>query len=233
MRILLAAFVSLCFAVQSSQAQSFIFGVKGGMSMGIQQWNGFTRDPLFKYHADAYLESWQEENKYSLFAALGYHVRGGTIRTRSWYDPDLMQEFDGGKTNMEFNNIVLTLGGKQKFPIGIDSRIYYMIALRGEYTVGTNFEGYMTSYEGLENKFVFGVGLGAGVEVPFSRWVGGIIEVSVHPDFSKQIYIPPQCTGFSDPVNGSEICFQEQNITNLTIEFTVGLRFLREVIYVD
>ena len=125
--------------------------------MGLQQWNGFSRDPLFKYHVDGYIESWQEENKYSLFAGLGYHVRGGTIRTRAWYDPDLMQEFSGGKTNMEFNNIVLTLGGKQKFPIGLDSRVYYMIAIRGEYSVSSNFDGYMASYEGLENKFVFGI----------------------------------------------------------------------------
>jgi hypothetical protein len=231
MRFLLSCAFALLLGLPSADAQSFIFGVKGGLAMGLQQWNGFQRDPLFKYHADAYIESWQEENKYSLFAALGYHVRGGTIRTRSWVNDDGTQ-FPGGKTNMEFNNIVLTLGGKQKFPVGLDSRLYYSVSIRGEYTAGTNFNGYMETYEGLENKFVFGVGLGAGVEVPFSRWVGGIFEVTVNPDFTKQIFLPPQDTGFSDP-NGNLITIPEQNVTNLTIEFTLGLRFLREVIYVD
>ena len=232
MRILISLAIVLSCVVQDAQAQSFIWGVKGGMTMGIQQWNGFTRNPLFRYHADLYIESWQEENKYALFAAFGYHERGGTIRTRGWYDPDLGQEFSGGKTSMIFKNLVLSLGGKQKFPVGLDSRLYYSLGIRGEYTVGTDFQGYMNSYEGLENKFVFGVSVGAGYEVPFSRWVGASFEFSVHPDFSKQIYIAPQDTGFTDP-NGNRIILQEQNITNLSLEFTVALRFMREIIYVD
>ena len=232
MRLITCLLLAGLFWATDASSQSFVFGVKGGMTMGLQQWNGFSRDPLFRYHGDLFVESWQEENKYSLFAALGYHERGGAIRTRPWYDPDLMQEFDGGVTKLIFQNIVLTLGGRQKFPIGLDSRVYYMVAIRGEYTAGTNFEGYMNSYEGLENKFVFGVGLGGGFEVPFSRWVGMTFEVSVHPDFTKQIFIPQQDTGFNDS-NGNPIVLREQNVTNLSIEFTVGFRFLREIIYVD
>jgi len=232
MRHTIIFLVLLATALQDAHAQSFIFGVKGGLTMGIQQWNGFTRDPLFRYHGDAFIESWQEENRYALFASLGYHVRGGTIRTRPSYDAINMIEYDGGVTNMEFNNIVLSLGGKQKFPIGIDSRIYYSVQIRAEYTAGVDFEGYMASYEGAENKFVFGVGVGGGFEIPFSRYTGIFFEASVQPDFTKQIFIPFQETGFNDN-NGNAIVLNEQNVTNLSIEFTVGFRFLREVIYVD
>jgi hypothetical protein len=232
MRFLISVFAISCLFVSDITSQSFVFGFDGGMTMGLQSWNGFQRDPLFRYHFDGFVESWNEENKYSLFVRGGYHVRGGAIRTRSWYDPDLMQEFDGGTTNMVFNNLVLSLGGKQKFSVGPNSKAYYMLAIRTEYTLSSEFDGYMTSYEGLENKFVFGVSLGGGFEVPFSRWVAATFEVSVHPDFTKQIFIPRQDTGFSD-TNGNPIIIQEQNVTNLSIEFTVGLRFLREIIYVD
>jgi hypothetical protein len=232
MRIVICIIALSSLFISDASAQSFVFGFDGGMAMGLQSWNGFQRDPLFKYHFDGFIESWNEEDKYSLFAKAGYHVRGGAIRTRAWYDPDLMVEFPGGVTKMEFNNLVLSLGGKQKFNIGLSSKAYWLFAIRGEYTLSSDFEGYMKSYEGLENKFVFGVSAGGGMEFSFSRWVGAYFEVSVHPDFTKQIFIPFQDTGYTDP-NGNPIVIQEQNVTNLTIEFTVGFRFLREVIYVD
>ena len=232
MRIAIVLFIVAATFCQDLTAQSFIFGAKGGMTMGIQQWNGFTRDPLFRWHGDAFVESWQEENRYALYASLGYHVRGGTIRTRAWYDPDLMQEFDGGVTNMVFNNLVLGLGGKQKFIVGLDSRVYYNVGIRAEYTLGVDFDGYMASYEGAQNNFVFGVTAGGGFELPFSRYAGMFIEFTVQPDFTKQVFIPRQDTGFTDP-NGNLIVLNEQNVYNLSLEFTVGFRFLREVIYVD
>lgn len=232
MKIAIILFMLSAMWCQDVQAQSFIFGAKGGMTMGIQQWNGFTRDPLFRWHADAYVESWQEENRYAIFASLGYHVRGGTIRTRAWYDDQTMTEFDGGVTNMVFNNLVLGLGGKQKFNVGLDSRVYYLVGVRGEYTMGVDFDGGMVNYEGAQNNFVFGVTAGGGFEFPFSRYMGMFIEFSVQPDFTKQIFLPRQDTGFSDP-SGNLIVLQEQNVYNLSLEFTVGFRFLREVIYVD
>lgn len=232
MRFLISVIAISSLFISDAISQSFVFGVDGGVSMGLQSWNGFQRDPLFRYHFDGYIESWNEENKFTLFMRGGYHVRGGAIRTRAWYDPDLMQEFDGGTTNMEFHNLMLMFGGKQKFDVGVTSKLYYMFGIRAEYTLKSDFDGYMTSYEGLHNDFVFGVSVGAGYEVPFSRWVGATFEVSVHPDFTKQIFIPYQDTGYTDQ-NGDPIVIQEQNVSNLTIEFTVGLRFLREIIYVD
>lgn len=161
----------------------------------------------------------------------GYHVRGSTIRTRAWID-DNGETYNPAKAAMEFNNLVLTLGAKQKFPFGVDSRAYYGLGIRGEYTLNTDFAGYLEYLEGTENKFVFGVTLAGGLEIPFSRYVGGVIEVSVNPDFTKQIYLPPQDTGYTDS-SGNRILLNEQNITNITFEFTVGFRFLREIIYID
>jgi len=232
MRFVISLLAITSFFMSELAAQSFVFGVDGGVTMGLQSWNGFQRDPLFRYHFDGYVESWNEENKFTIFVRGGYHVRGGAIRTRSWVDPESGLEFDGGTTNMEFHNLMLMLGGKQKFGVGVSSKFYYMFGIRTEYTLKTDFDGYMASYEGEENKFVFGVSLGGGFEVPFSRWVGATFEVSLHPDFTKQIFIPRQETEYNDS-NGNPIIIQEQNVYNLSIEFTVGLRFLREIIYVD
>ena len=229
--IFTAVFMILCVAAASGQ--SYVFGLKAGVSLGQQRWNGFSRQLLIRPHGDIFIESWNEENKVSVFAMAGYHLRGSSLRTRGWYDPNTGENYSGQTTAMEFHNAVLTLGVKQKFPFGLDNRAYYMLGVRGEYTIKTEFEGYLEYLEGTENKFLFGMSFGAGVELPFSRYVGLTLEGSVHPDFTKQIYVPPQDTGFNDPVNGTPLTIPEQNISNLTFEISIGVRFLREVIYID
>ena len=92
--------------------------------------------------------------------------------------------------------------------------------------------GYLQVYEGLENKFLFGVLFGGGYELPFGKYVSGMLEFSVSPDFSKQIYLPPQATGFTDQ-SGNEIILREQNVSNVSFEISLGLRFLREITYYD
>lgn len=219
-----------CFALQ---AQSFVFGAQGGLTLGTQQWNGFDRSVLVRYHADAFIESWNEANKVSVIALLGYHVRGSTLKTYDWYDPDYPDEkYEGSVTAMEFHNAALTFGVKQKFPFGLDNRAYYMLGVRGEYTISTDFESFFEYLEGAQNNFLFGMSFGAGLEIPFSRYVGGTFQISVHPDFTKQLFLLPQDTGFTDQ-SGNEIIIPEQNITNLSFEISLGIRFLREVIYID
>lgn len=214
------------------ESQSYAFGVKGGPTIGIQQWNGFNgRDPLFRYHGVAFIESHREDNRFALFAQGGYHIKGSSLRTRPYFDPQFMRNIEARTSNMQFMNLSLELGAKQKFPFG-GSKAYYGFGLRGEYTLDTEMDGYLAIYEGLENKFVFGVSLSGGLEIPMGRYISAIVEASVQPDFSKQIYIPPQDTGFTD-TNGNIIILQEQDITNVAVEISVGFRFLHEITYVD
>ena len=58
----------------------FAFGIKGGPTIGLQQWEGFEQDPLFKYHGIAFIESISEENAFGVFAQLGYHQKGSMRR---------------------------------------------------------------------------------------------------------------------------------------------------------
>lgn len=218
--------------IVSGHAQSYAFGVKGGLSLGIQKWNGFGgREPLIRPHGDLFIESHNNETGSSLFAQLGHHTRGSALRFFAYYDPVFNQNIESTTSAIEFRNIVLGVGAKKRYDFGA-GKAYYMIGLRGEYTYETEMGGYLFGYEGLENKWLIGALFGGGYEFPFGRFVSGLLEASIHPDFSKQIYLPPQDTGYTDN-NGNRIILREQNVANVSIEVTLGLRFLREITYYD
>ena len=214
-------------------AQSYAFGAKGGLTVGMQKWNGFAgRDALIRYHGDLFIESATEENLSSLYAQLGYHVKGGALRTNRWYDPVTMQEFRPTTQSMEFGNLSLVLGAKQKFDIGGGSRAYYGFGARVDYNLMTNFGGFFQTYEGLENKFTWGVTVQVGSELYLGEFVSGFLEVSFSPDLSKQIYIPPQDTGYTDS-SGRRIVLREQDIANIILEVSMGIRLLHKIEYID
>lgn len=244
--LLLAIFVSLFFSTVS--AQSYAFGVKGGLTVGTQKWDqSFQRDPLYRYHAIAFIESAPEENEFALFAQAGYHVKGSAIRTfRQTLVIDGNQViFPSMTTPFEFRNVSLTLGGKKKYDLGLESKFYYMLGIRGDYTVSTvlrpdfvdETNPFVLIYpiEPFVNEFNYGVTVGGGLEFPFSEYIAGIIEFTVNPDFSNQ-YNQPQINNVINPnpnVQSSTITIRERQITNLTFEVTLGLRFLHKIIYVD
>ncbi len=227
--IILCAFIIVCDVA----GQSFAFGIKGGPSAGMQKWNGFGgRDPLFRYHGIAFIESHSSVSYSSVFAQVGYHIRGSALRIRAYYDPVFGRNIEAHTTNIQFKNIALTAGAKRRHDLG-SGKAYYAFGFRGEYTVDTEMTGFFSIYEGLENKIVFGAYFSGGFEIPLGRFVSGVIEASVSPDFSKQIFLPPQRTGFTDAFTGQEIILQEQNISNVSLEISVGLRFLRVITYYD
>ena len=228
----LIAMTLLCFGFTQISAQGYAFGIKGGPGLSTQKWNGFGgREPLVRPQADLFIESHSNESNSSLFAQLGHHVRGSALRFFAYYDPVQGMNINSQTSNIQFKNIVLGIGAKRRHDFGI-GKAYYIIGLRGEYTYDTKMGGYLIAYEGLENKVLFGALVGGGYELPFGRFVSGVIELSINPDFSKQIYLPPQETGFTDN-NGNEIILREQNVSNVSIELSVGLRFLREITYYD
>ena len=229
--------------------QSYFFGLKGGLTIGTQKWDqSFQRDPLFRYHVIGFIESFDEEDKYSLFAQLGYHVKGSAIRTYATTGrlPDgTIIDIPARETPFEFNNLSLTLGGKQKFEVGQNSKVFYLLGIRGDYTVSTNlrptdletYNIYNTIYpfEEYVNKFNFGATAGAGMQFMFSELVGGLLEFTVNPDFTRQ-YNQPEIPNVINPNPGygsNTITIPERQISNVTFEITLGLRFLRKVIYID
>ncbi|MDX1477472.1 MAG: hypothetical protein R3301_07170 [Saprospiraceae bacterium] len=224
----------LCLGVHEVDAQSYAFGVKGGLTVGIQQWNGFNgRDPLLRYHGALFIESHNHENSASVFAQAGYHVKGSALRTRAYYSPFLMQNIEARTSNIEFQNVSLTAGIKQKNDLGLQAKYYWLFGVRGEYTIDSKGEGFLSIYDGLHNEFLFGVTIGGGLELPMGRFVSGIIEATVSPDLTRQMFLPPQDTGFTDGFSGAPIILPQQEISNVVIEISLGLRFLHEITYID
>lgn len=231
--------LSLVFGRTQAQSTAFVFN--GGLSVGFQKWdNSFGRQPLYKYHAALAIESVNNENDNgSIFAQFGYHVRGSATRFRFFFQGS--GGIDTYTEEFQFRNLSLILGAKQKFPLGESAKYFYYGGVRGDYTLNTNIDelaaaqAYPIFYPfiGSMRRWMVGVSLGGGLELPFSELVGGQLTLSVHPDFTYQ-YNQPSINNVInpfDPTGGSRITIPERRIRNVTIELSLGLRLLRKVVY--
>jgi hypothetical protein len=214
------------------QAQSYAFGFKGGVGGGMQLFKNFSnRSVLLTYHGSAFIETADEANEFSLFAQLGYHQRGSQrVFGRGFTIGRSVSQRD------VFNNASLVLGARQKFPFGNEySRFYYGIGMRGEYTISQDSDNLSQQAQGIAvRRWLWGVTFQTGLEWAFSEHVAGIVELSIHPDLSRQMFIPQQRL---QPIPGSGSTetrtINAQNPTNLTVELAIGLRFLHKVQYID
>lgn len=245
MKFLNILFITLC-ALQLS-AQSYVFGVKGGLSVGNQSWNEGERNLLYKYHGIGFVETVPTNGKLSVFAQAGYHIRGSAIRTRpyKWIDPNTFTAVDipATLTEFQFKNVALTVGVKQKDILNIKNA-FYGLGIRGEYTIGTSlgdaqYAGYYIQYPVAENvkHFNYGLYLSGGLDFPFSEYIGGILELSISPDISRQ-YFSPEIRNVIirneyDERNGQTVTLPSQTIRNVSVELSLGIHFLRKIIYVE
>lgn len=236
--------LSLSIMSVAAQAQGSAFGLKGGATVGIQRWNGLDQGALFKYHGIAYIETLDvEENLFSIFAQAGYHIKGSALRNTRFTLTN-GNIFNLPAQEFQFRNVSLTIGGKKKFSVGSnpDNRAYYLLGIRGDYTLNTNLDEYSEANNVFSNffpsdnwvrRFNYGATVGGGFEFPFSELVGGIIEFTVNPDLSRQ-YWQPALENVPDPYNpGNNRNIGERQIYNVTLEISLGLRFLRIVEYID
>ncbi|MEM1327805.1 MAG: hypothetical protein AAGI23_17720 [Bacteroidota bacterium] len=228
---------------QFAYSQSFAFGPKGGLSVGIQSWDGFEQDPLLSYHGILFIESAPESNAFALFAQAGYHVRGSAIRNRFAQNIINNQVTRVPPQEFQFRNVSLTLGAKQKSDLSAtDIKTYYLFGVRGDYTINTNLDEYefltqrfgpsIYPLDAFVQRFNYGVTLGGGFEYPVSDLVSGLLELTINPDLSNQ-YRQPQIPGVYNPFTGNNTTLSERLIKNVTFEVTLGLRLLRKVVYVD
>jgi hypothetical protein len=239
MRSLLFILFAFIFSFHSD-AQSKAYSFKGGLSLGVQTWNNFDRDPLFKYHGMVAIENADETEQFSVFAQAGYHVRGSAIRSNNLIDRFNGDVFRAPTQEFRFNNIVLALAGKKRQQMNGDTKLYYYFGLRGEYTLSTNLDDYSETNirvggffpeDQFVQKFNYGAIVGGGFEFPFTELVEGILEFSVNPDFSLQ-YRQPSVTVW-DPFIGNNRQLGERTIRNISFEITLGLRLKHIIEYID
>lgn len=219
----------LIFATFESTAQSFYFGPKAGLAINTQQWNNFERDALFSLHGDLFIESYSEGSTSSLYAQVGYHTRGSAVRLQGFNIPSFSNAF-------KFNNIVLIAAAKRLVSDKKNIKPYYLLGIRGEYTVSNNLDEY-TQFQSIfypldfyVNKFNYGFVVGGGFDFELSDLYGAFIEFVVSPDISFQ-YQQPAIPNVISPFNGQTVTISERRIRNLSLEITFGMRFLRKVEY--
>ncbi len=242
MRIISAFILAIIFLGETT-AQSTAFVFKGGLSLGTQKWdNSLDREFLWRYHAALAAESINnDDDRLSIYAQFGYHVRGSSVRFQ-YYDLNsgiLGRQF---RQPFEFNNLSLQLGAKIRRPSSGNSQFFYSGGIRGDYNLSTNLDELQEIYvcnqssiplESGVQKWLFGLSIGAGVEWAFSELVGGQIELSLHPDITPQ-YRQEAVPNVIDPCNpGYSYTIPQRRIRNTTIELSFGLRLLRKVVYVD
>lgn len=241
MRLVLISLIGLLFLSSNIHAQNFAYGLKGGLSVGFQEWDNFERQPLFRYHGIAFIES-ASEDQFGVLAQLGYHENGSANRSRNPIFIDNNGNISTGSNFSQqfiFRNITLTLGAKKKHELN-KLMAYYMLGIRGNFTVGTNLEEYETynqrfliyPVEGGVKKLSYGVMVGGGFEFPFGELVSGLLEFTINPDLSQQYYTPP-LANVRHPITNETYTVSERTIKNVTLEVTVGIRFLNKVVYVD
>lgn len=219
------------------------FGFKGGLTVGTQNWGAIEREPLLTYHGDLYMESLREEGLFSLWASLGYHIRGSRLQSLIAGD-QTGQAFRTPSETFQFQNIVLGLGGKQIFSYVGASNAYWTLGLRAEYTIDTNLDEFdridnvgqrlffpFENYDWI-NRFVFGATVGAGLEIPLGLESEMILELTVQPDFTLQ-YNQPELGNVINPFTSAPTTIGARQIRNISIELSAGFRFRRRVIYTD
>lgn len=230
-RILGFYIVLICLSSNLCDAQSFWFGPKGVMSFNVQQWNGFERDPYVSFNGDIFIETEDEFSRSSLYAQIGYHTRGSSSRVNFLNGNAFNQSF-------QFNNLVLEIAAKQKLTSKINAGPYYLLGVRGEYTLSTNlneFNSFGSAFYPIDDfvrKLNYGVTVGGGWEFEFSELIGGLIELTVNPDLSKQ-YDQPPLQNVINPFNNQTVNLQAREVRNLSFEVKFGLRFMRKVEYID
>ena len=205
-------------------AQYAAHGVKGGLTIGMQKWNGQDRDALFSYHAGYVYESYTSSDKFSYLVELGYHVKGSAARSTYRDFNNVPRQIT---TRNKFGQVGLLFGAKNlidKEFAGGD--LYYMIGARVEYTVMDSVET-LANLDRYINKFNYGMTVGGGLQFKLADKILGFIEVQISPDFSQQIFMTPGTYLANYGGNTVAINVSEQKVINLAVEITAGFKFQR------
>ena len=217
-----------------SQSSGYAWGVKVGPSLITQKWKSYNRALTTQYHADIFIDSYNEESANSLYGQLGYHIRGSS--DRSAYHIINGQSFKTHVNKYLFENIVLELGFKKRnlWQDKITSILGF--GIRGEYTIGTNlneFEAINDQYtlpvyaiDAFVKPFNYGMSLLAGIEYPIADLYEIFATLSFAQDFSRQYYQPP-VPGFFNDQYGNRRSIGDVTAYNTSIELSVGIRIYR------
>ncbi len=211
-----------------AQQTGTAYGMKGGLTIGTQSWNGGERDPLFAYNGSLFLESVNDSISLSFFGQLGYAAKGSAIVSNSFYNPQTMVTTPRRIYRQPFNQVSLIIGARNLHRLTESINGYYALGLRGDYLV--SYELAFSNIDDYVNKFNYGVTLGGGLEFHFADSPIALqFEIQFHNDLSKQIFFE----NITVVDRNGNIRTQSQNVVNRAIDITLGFKFIRRVEWVD
>jgi len=232
--------LTFSFSLLALNAQTFAWGVKGGLLVGLQKWESLQQDPLLKYQGSMFIESVPEDNAFALYGQAGLHLKGSAIRNQRFLNNN-GQIFNQPTTEFIFRNLSVVLGAKQKSDFGATGKKFYSFGVRADYTLSTNLDDLQNGpfvsiaypFDTFVQNFNYGVSVGGGLEFPFTELIGAIVDLTINPDVSFQ-YRQPALGNVPSPFDpGQTISIAERRILNVSVELSVGFRFLRKVEYID
>ncbi len=220
----------ICSTSILAQDGGYHFGAKGGLSLATQNWNNAERRFKLTNHFNVFIETLDPDDRGALFAQIGLHTRGSAIR---------FSFLNGGfgQDGYTFKNISLMLGAKKKINPLANSHPYYFFGIRAEYNVSNNLEELFLRYctgaiqktvtlpiPDFVNRFNYGASIGGGFEFEATEFFIPAIEITFSPDFGFQYDAPELNTIPAVP---------QTRIRNMTLEVSLVLKFLREIVYDD
>ncbi len=227
--------ISFPFIGLHAQGGGMAFGLKGGLTLGNQNWNGSDREMLPAYHGALFMETLNDSISLSLYGQLGYHVKGSAIRFPRFQNPITGTEIPARTMRYPFTQVSLAAGVKNRHDLGVFNG-YYFIGLRLDYLLDyqvLNSNNNSSGFDQYVNKFTYGVSVGGGFEYEFSNFPAALfMEVSFHPDLSKQVFLPAGSVFYIDQ-SGQERAYPQSKVYNLPAEISIGVKFIRRVEWVD
>ena len=206
------------------------FGAKGGITLANQNWNENDRSALLAFHGNVFIESRDLDDRGALFAQIGLHTRGSSIRNNTF-------AFNTIQTGYRFQNASLMVGARRVVPANFSAKLYYSLGLRAEYTLSNNLEQILVDFCSITttvnrcpfpdpifiNHFNYGLTVGGGFEFLGTDFFTPAIEFSISPDVSFQ-YDRPELPNLG---------LSQTRIRNISFEISLVLKFLREIVYVE
>lgn len=205
-------------------AQGGYYGFQISPGFSTQKWNNSSRQALLTINADAFMSMYGVNESNIYYAKVGYHQRGSTTT---------FSNFPGSRNSQlkyVFHNAVVSAGVKKMLIDKFDLPFYYLLGLRLEYTILTNFKdinaanSFYYPQDYFVNRFNYGVDFGAGFVYDFLPNYDIFLELMVSPDYSLQ-YEQVPISNVPLPYNPSEtVNIGERLVRNLSFELSLGIR---------
>jgi putative salt-induced outer membrane protein YdiY len=205
------------------QAQDNAYGLISGLTVGTQKWNGFERDPLLTWNVRGFYESILNDGL-SVDLEFGYHNRGSAILQQGFVSGtnQLVSEY----YKMRIGNLSVLGAAKKIYQLKDNVEAYAKLGVRLEYSVTDSFEIF-EQYTDAIQPFNYGFTLGGGFHFgPVDGPLQFVLDFQVSPDFSQQIYAP--AGAIVNRFTGQPVQFSEQKVVNLSLEVSLGIRFVNK-----